>query len=749
MIKTEIKTISINVRGIVQGVGFRPFVYTLALELCLTGFVNNDDTGVNITLQGNEECLKDFLHQLQTKTPPLAQIDKITQTPISNSKTYTTFEITKSITTSNKTTIVSPDIAVCQDCENEMKSKDNHRFEYPLINCTNCGPRYSIINTIPYDRANTSMATFLMCEKCQKEYEDPTNRRYHAQPISCSRCGPTVSLFDNKHKLISNNIEAVKQIAGFINEGKIVAIKGLGGFHLVCDAFNDESVKELRIRKNRPSKPLAVMFENLNDIKNCAIVCKREEEIITSKEKPITLVSKKRVSKLSEYIAPQIDRLGVFIAYTPLHKLLFKYLNNPIVASSANLSDEPIIVNKDELLAKLSHVVDYVLDINREIVNACDDSVVQVVNDKKFVLRQGRGYAPKSLKLPKSMNKKILAVGANQKNTISLAFGETLILSPHIGDLNSLVSLEYFQRTIETFKRFYDFEPDIIVCDKHPSYETTKWAKTQEHKGAELIQIQHHYAHVLSCMAEYNLQEKVLAFSWDGTGYGDDGNIWGGEVFIADNKTYERIHHFKYFKLLGGEKAVKEPKRVGLSLLFDSFSLEEVLLLDNACVQAFSKKEIKTMHLMWQKNLNSPKTSSVGRIFDAVCSLGDFSQVVGYEGESGLLIENEYDENIKECFPFCINQQIDIKDMTKEMIQIKDKRIIASKFINTLSKIILEISKQHPHLSVVLTGGVFQNKTLTQMVSYELDALNRKKYIQYETPLNDGGLSVGQIWSQI
>lgn len=741
-----IKTAVINVNGIVQGVGFRPYVYTLALELKLTGFVNNDDRGVNITVQGKDEDIKIFLYNLESKTPPLARIDKITTNFITDSKIYDNFQITKSLSTSNKTTIISPDTAICKDCENEMNSKDNYRFEYPLINCTNCGPRYSIINTIPYDRAYTSMNEFVMCEKCQEEYENPTNRRYHAQPISCSQCGPQISLYDKNNKLLLENNEAIKQMATLINSGKIVAIKGLGGFHLVCDASNDLAVNELRVRKNRPTKPFAVMFDNISTVKENACITQAEEEIISSKEKPITLVNKNSSSTLSSFVAPCIDRIGVFIAYTPLHKLLFKYLNNPIVATSANLSDEPIITNKNELLSKLAHVVDYVLDINRDIVNACDDSVVQVVNDKNFVLRLSRGYAPKALKLPKKTDKKILAVGANQKNTISLAFEDNLIVSPHIGDLNSITTLEYFQRTIETFKRFYDFDPDVIVCDKHPTYETTKWAKSQNKK---IVQIQHHYAHVLSCMAEYKLSQKVLAFSWDGTGYGDDGNIWGGEVFIADNKNYKRVHHFKYFKLLGGEKAVKEPKRVGLSLLFENFSLEEILTLDNACVHAFSPTQIKTMYTMWQKNLNAPLTSSVGRIFDAVASLGDFSQTVGYEGESGLLIENAYDENIKECFDYDIKQDIDLSNMISQIVDLKDKKLIASKFINTLVSIIIDISNKNPKLPIVLTGGVFQNKTLIQLATKEIEKLNRKLYIQYETPLNDGGLSIGQIWSQL
>jgi hydrogenase maturation protein HypF len=741
------RCLKVQVQGIVQGVGFRPYVYNLALKLNLKGYINNDDKGVNILLVGNDNDINKLLRQLKINPPVLSKIDNIYKEELPLSKnSYDSFEIIQSKSTTSKTTMISPDIAICDDCENEMNTNSDCRYNYPLINCTNCGPRYSIINTIPYDRQFTSMSKFEMCESCKNEYQNPTNRRYHAQPISCQNCGPIISLYNNKNKLLSNNTKAIQDISQLINNGSIVAVKGLGGFHLICDANNDKVVQKLRTRKNRPTKPFAVMFENITEIKKVTRISKIEEEIITSKEKPITLVSKDKNYNLSEYVAPNINRLGVFIAYTPLHKILFKNLNNPIIASSANLSDEPIIINKDELLNKLSNVVDYVLDINRDIIHACDDSVVQVVNNKNFMLRLSRGYAPKVLKLPFKTDKKILALGANQKNTISLAFDDNLILSPHIGDLNSLTSLEYFTRTVNTFKRFYNFEPDIIVCDKHPIYETTKWAKSQQSSNNEIIQVQHHYAHVLSCMAEYKLQDDVLAFSWDGTGYGDDGNIWGGEVFIANTKKYERINHFKYFKLLGGEKAVREPKRVGLSLLFENFTLEEVFRMDNSCVTSFTQKEIQTMYLMWQKGLNAPLTSSVGRIFDAISSLGDFSQTLGYEGESGLLIENEYDENIKESYSYEINEQIDISKLVSEVILEKNKKIVATKFLNTLCEIIIDISKLYPKLPIVLTGGVFQNKTLTQNVYKKLEEINRKVYIQYDTPLNDGGLSIGQIY---
>ncbi len=739
------KSIQIQVKGIVQGVGFRPYVYNLALKNELFGWVNNDDQGVNIALEGDDLNIEDFLNTLKNSPPPLSKIDSITSEE-KKLQNFKSFEIIESKTTSNKSTIISPDMAICDDCIADINNPENFRYEYALTNCTNCGPRYSIINTVPYDRCNTSMAKFKMCSKCQEEYKDPLNRRYHAQPVSCEACGPKIALYNNKNEQLSKDIQSIIDIAQKIKEGKIVAIKGLGGFHLVCNALDDKVVYELRDRKNRPTKPFAVMFKNLEQIKNHTILTKKEEEIITSKEKPITLVKMKNLNKtkLSKYIAPNIDRLGCFIAYTPLHHLLFKYLDTPIVATSANLSDEPILRFKDEVIEKLADVVDYILDFDRDIINACDDSVVQVANDDILVLRNARGYAPTSLKLPKKTNKKILALGANQKSTIALAFEDNLILSPHIGDLGSITSIEYFNRTIETFKRFYDFEPDLVVCDKHPNYESSKWAKGQDIK---IVEIQHHYSHVLSTMAEYNLDEKVLAFSFDGTGFGDDGNIWGGEVFIADKKEYKRAYHLNYFKLLGGEKSIKEPKRVALSLLFDCFSLEEILNLNNPTVNAFSESEIKIMYAMWQKGLNAPKTSSMGRVFDAIASFCDISQTQSYEGETGLQIEMAYEKSFNESYPFDIKDgKIDFSKAIKEIIKDKDKNLVCSKFLNMLVELISQISKKHSDLPIVLTGGVLQNKTLLQLVSYRLEKENRRYYYSKKIPLNDGGISIGQVY---
>ena len=746
------QSVFIQVKGIVQGVGFRPFVYNLALKYDIKGWVNNDEKGVNILLSSSEENIKNFINELKSNPPILARIDSINIEKITEIKEYKTFEIIQSESSKNKSTIISPDIAICDDCLNNIDDRANFRYSYSLTNCTNCGPRYSIIKTIPYDRINTSMFSFELCEKCKNEYENPTNRRYHAQPIACENCGPTIVLYNNKNEVLSSDITAIKEIAQEINKGSIVAIKGMGGFHLICDANNDKVVEKLRIRKSRLNKPFALMFKDINSIKNYTDLTQKEEEFLNSKEKPIVLVKKKKKFNLSQLLAPNINHLGCFIAYTALHHLLFRYLNNPIVATSANLKGEPIITSKDEIIEKLSNVVDFVLDFNRDILNASDDSVIQIVDNNITKIRNARGYAPTAFNFENKSKKKILSLGANQKSTISLYFENNLILSPYIGDLNSLKSMEYFERTIETFKRFYDFEPEVLVCDKHPNYESTKFAlKLKEtNSNLELVQIQHHYAHTLSVMAEYKLNKDVLAFIFDGTGYGDDGNIWGGEVFIASKTEYKRVNHFKYFKLLGGEKAVLEPKRVALSLLFDSFSLEEVLNLEIACVKAFKESEIKMFHTMWQKGLNSPLTSSIGRLFDAVASFANILHIQSYEGETGLQIEQYYDKTITQSFTYeIIEGKIKISSMIKQMILEKDKKQICSKFINTIGQIILDISSLHKDLPIVLGGGVFQNRILLELLINKFKEQNREFYYNKNIPLNDGGISVGQIYHLI
>ncbi|WP_234697140.1 carbamoyltransferase HypF [Nitrosophilus alvini] len=750
----------IKINGIVQGVGFRPFIYKLAKEYYANGFVMNDAKGVLIDIDIEDDKIDSFLKAISYKKPSLARIDEISYKTF-DSLQRDGFFIKESCSDVEKSAAVSPDIAVCENCLEEMRNPQNRRYQYYFINCTDCGPRYTITRTVPFDRKNTSMAEFEMCPKCKEEYEDPLDRRYHAQAISCFDCGPGLCIKSKKGKTFAEGIEAIKMAAKLLKKGKIVAVKGLGGFHLMCDATNARSVKTLRQRKNRQSKPFAVMFRNLDQIERVAELSERERELILSKEKPIVIVKKRKIHRLECYkyklaacVAPEIDRLGVFLPYTPLQHILFEYYGCPLVATSANMSDEPIITDSEDLLKRLGNVIDFYIDYNREIVNACDDSVIQCIDDKKETVRLARGFAPKTIKLPFSVEKNILAVGANQKNSITIAIKDKLIMSPHIGDLNTIESFGYFEKTVDTFKRFYDFEPDIIVCDKHPGYETTKWAvkETQKREGeVELLQVQHHLAHIYACKAELGIDEDCLGFSWDGTGYGDDGNIWGGEVFKGD----ERAYHFKYFRLIGGEKAVKEPRRAALGLLFEIFSLDEILEMDNPTVKAFSKEEIKLLHQAYEKGLNSPLTSSAGRIFDAVASFAGIIQESGYEGQSGLIIEKLYNDMCSDSYKYEIKDGIiDISQMIRQILtdlnaknctEKNCKCMISTKFLNTMKNIIVNIAKKE-NMPVILSGGVFQNRILSENVIKEFEKEGIRYYFQHDTPINDGGISLGQIW---
>ncbi|WP_201522870.1 carbamoyltransferase HypF [Aliarcobacter butzleri] len=741
----------ISIFGIVQGVGFRPFIYNLAIKYDIKGWVKNDENGVEIEAYSTQENIENFINEIKSNPPVLAKITNIKIEKNNQIKEYKNFEIIQSSSSKDKTTIISPDIAICDDCIKDIDDITNFRYNYSLTNCTNCGPRYSIIKTVPYDRANTSMNDFKLCKKCEDEYKNPLNRRYHAQPVACEDCGPNMTLYNINDSILSYNIKAIEQTASLIKDGYIIAVKGIGGFHIVCDATNDRVVNKLREIKNRPNKPFAVMFSSINSIKQYTNMNYQEEEILTSKEKPIVLVKKRLNTNLSSYIAPNISKLGCFIANCGIHHLLFKYLQNPIVATSANLKDEPIIRSKDEIIGKLGNIVDFVLDYNRDIVNSSDDSIIQNVENYKIKLRNARGYAPTHIKIEKDLKNKVLCLGANQKSTIALGFKNNFILSPYIGDLNSISSLEYFNRTINSFKNFYDFVPDTVVCDLHPKYESTKYAfkLLQDNPNIKLIQVQHHYAHILSVMAENGLEDEVLGFAFDGTGYGDDGNIWGGEVFIASRKEYKRINHIKYFRLLGGEMAIKEPKRVALSLLFDIFTLDEILALDSFVVKAFNKEEIKTLYTMWQKGLNAPFCSSIGRLFDAISSFANILHTQTFEGETGLLIEENYDNSIKDNYEYkIVDENIDITPMIRQIIEDKDKKVISSKFINTLVNIIIEISNKHKNLPVVFSGGVFQNKTLLELLIKKFKEQGRVFYFNIDVPTNDEGISIGQLYYQ-
>ncbi len=722
------KRLSIHICGLVQGVGFRPFVYTIALRYNLVGFVLNNSKGVFIEAQGDEKSLESFLKSLKEDLPPLAQIDTFEYTYI-DLKNESTFSITKSLDDDVKFAPIVPDMALCEDCLKELRDKKNRRYLYPFINCTNCGPRYSIIKDIPYDRPKTSMAKFKMCKKCQSEYENPLDRRYHAQPISCHECGVKLSFVQNKTRVDGG----IEDTAKLINDGHIVAIKGVGGFHLVCDATNPKPVKKLREFKAREVKPFAVMCKDLDSALKHVEANKDEQEALGSIEKPIVLLQKKQNLQICKEVAPQTDRLGVFLPNTPLHVLLFDYLKAPIIATSANKKSSPIITDFDKLDESFGELLAGVLDYDRDIVHPCDDSVLQLIGNKKLFLRLSRAYMPLSFPIANECDKTILCVGAEQKNQLCIYFKNRLIVSPYLGDMDNVDSYGLFVKTIEDLKRFYGLTFDLIVHDKHPSYATTLWAKEQ---SIATLDVQHHHAHILSVLVDVKLplQTEVLGVAWDGTGYGADKTIWGGEFLKVKGKECERVAYFKPFKLLGGDKSIKNINRIVYSMLLNTkVSLDELEEFD----------ELKPLKQMHEKNLNSPLCSSVGRLFDAVCYLATGLQEVSYDGQSGLLLESLYDENITHSYTFRVDEGvINYDEMLLQILKERDNpSLIASKFLNTLCDIILEISSKY-ELPLVLSGGVFQNKTLLQLL---LKKSSKKVYFPQNFTPNDGGICVGQL----
>jgi len=735
-------TYKIIINGTVQGVGFRPFIYKLASRYALFGTVSNGTKGVEIVISATSDTVQTFLQAIQDELPSLAYIEKIITTQIKE-QNFTDFQI---IATDEKgiiTVRIPPDVSICKACEEELFDSTNRRYGYPFITCTHCGVRYSIIYDLPYDRKHTSMKFFEMCKACEKEYTNPLDRRYHAQPIGCWECGPSLSLYDNSSKpMLLTQKSIIDGVVRLIEKGNIVAIKGVGGYHLMCDATNDEAVRKLRERKHRPSKPFAVMVKDIEMAKELAQINTQEEALLISKERPIVLLHSSPTSYLlppTSHISPNMSKIGLFLPYTPLHLLLLQKLNHPLVATSANVTDEPICTNLEDL-EKLQGVYDYVLEHNRDIVNGCDDSVVMVVKERQVILRRARGYAPASIKLSFELKQNVLALGANQKSTIAIGFDNQVILSPHIGDLNSIGSVEYYKNNIATLERIYDFKPQVIAHDKHPNYESTKVAKQLAQSGVDLIEVQHHYAHILGVMAEKQLTGKILGVAFDGTGYGDDSNLWGGEFLVCDYEGYERVAHLNYFKLLGGAKAIKEPKRVALSLLFDLYG-KEALNLQNPTIQAFSTQELRTYFIAWQKGLNAPLSSSVGRLFDAVASLLGVCHVMSFEGESGMLIEELYDASVEGHYTFGYEDgKIDVLPIVREMLKETDTIVAVSKFFHTLVEIISAVHKKY-NLALVLSGGVFQNRVLLALVMQKIP----NAIISNSIPPNDGGIALGQI----
>lgn len=781
----------LTIQGAVQGVGFRPFVYRLATELNLVGWVNNSAQGVMISVEGDRALLETFIERIKTEKPPASFIQSL---DISWAEIigYENFEIRPSLP-GTKTAIVLADLATCPDCLAEIFDPENHRYRYPFTNCTNCGPRYTIIESVPYDRPATTMKKFDLCSDCQREYHNPSDRRFHAQPNACPQCGPHLELWDKNGDILQSHNGALMATVAAIRQGKIVAIKGLGGFHLIVDAQNEAAVQRLREKKHRPDKPFALMYPSLAKVQGVCDVSEIEADLLRSPQAPIVLLKLKNSGE-NNHIAPGVSPgnpyLGIMLPYTPLHHLLMAELGRPIVATSGNLADEPICTDEQEAIARLGNIADLFLVHNRPIARPVDDSVVRVVSDRMQVIRRARGYAPLPVFIkaengqPRKDHKdnseersgtNLLAVGGHFKNAIAILMENKVFLSQHIGDMETPQAFDAFQTVIKTLGSIYDFQPDGIVCDAHPDYISSQYARSQSSKffGLPVFPVQHHYAHVLACMAENQIEPPVLGISWDGTGYGLDGTIWGGEFLAVSDRSFQRVAHWRTFRLPGGEKAVKEPRRSALGLLYELFGAD----FDDGFdpfhplpLQDFSPRELQVIKTMLQKELNAPLTSSVGRLFDAIAALIGLRQTVSFEGQGAMELEfvlsqiqpiasekdpidwdAEYSFKIEKNAanlpnqPLIVDWQPMILEILADLRSQQPIALISLKFHHTLVAATVAIAKQVGIEKIALTGGCFQNKYLTERMIQKLREANFRPYWHQWVPPNDGGLALGQI----
>lgn len=752
----------IKVQGIVQGVGFRPFVYNLALCNSLKGWVNNNSEGVYIDLEGNGKNLESFIYNLKNNAPPLSKIENISieYKPV---KGYKNFIIKKSDKNNVTNTLISPDIALCKDCERDILSKDNIRYYYPFTNCTNCGPRFSIISSIPYDRDKTSMKSFKMCLHCEKEYKNPLDRRFHAQPNACHICGPTLQIMDNNldeiftyNKELNTGAVINKSLLKFakekLEEGFIFAIKGLTGFHLLCNAKDDVAVKKLRERKMRPDKPFAVMMKDINTVKRHCFLTPKEMDILEGIKKPIVILDKKKGSTLSKYVAPNQNTLGVMLPYTPLHVLLFEEGLEALIATSANINTLPLEYKNSEALNNLKSIADYFLLHNRDIIMPLDDSVTRVVAEKECIIRRARGYVPEGLRF--QGNLPILALGADMKNTFSLLKDNMIFMSGYNGDMDNIETLQHFKRNIQHFKNIFEFSPKYLCFDLHPSYETSKYGKSLD---LPYIEVQHHHAHMTSCMAENNLKEKVIGICFDGTGYGLDKNLWGGEFLLGDYKDFERAAHLKYVKISNNDDFIKEPWRMAVSYI--NSSLKNTTEIGELVKNKYGNKALLLKSIL-DKNINTILTSSAGRLFDAVCSILGIRDFSTYEGQASIELEQCISKDHsnagiynyiieKSSYPFIIDTSPIIKGVIKDLNLGLGRENIALKFHYTMVDIIYRtckiLRKKYNINKIVLSGGVFQNRFLLENSVKSLSDSNFEVYFPKKYPCNDGGISLGQI----
>ncbi len=765
----------ITVKGIVQGVGFRPFIHRLAERFGLRGWVKNSTTGVDIEVEGAGIKVRKFYDEITVSKPPAAQIKekKIAYLIPRGSRSFT---IRESTSRQRKEVLISPDIAFCHNCLVELKNSSDRRYKYPFINCTNCGPRFTIIKDLPYDRPLTTMKKFNMCHTCQNEYEDISERRYHAEPNACPRCGPEIELIKSRKsgrdyvvhlsdaRQSLKGLKAVQVTVRLFKKGKIVAIKGLGGFHLACDATNRAAVEKLRKRKGRPHKPFAIMVSDMGTAKENCLVSQEEEELLSGWQKPIVILQKRRDSKVSDLVAPNNNRLGVMLPYTPLHCLLFNEVYSSLsalVMTSGNLSDQPIEISNKEAVNRLSHIADYFLLHNRDIYNRCDDSIVEIFSGAPVVIRRARGYVPSPVELDDEAES-ILACGAELKNTFCLARKKYAFVSQYIGDLKDYKTLEYYEEMIRRFQKLFGISPKIVAHDLHLDYLSTRYALNITHPGAKIMRIpvQHHHAHIVSCLGENRVRGKVIGVAFDGIGYGSDGNVWGGEFLVADCRDFRRIGQLKYLPLPGGDRAVEEPWRMAVSLLVEAFgkTIPRIDFMNRW------GKNVPIILEMMEKRINSPLTSSIGRLFDGISSLLRICDVNTYEGQAAMELERVAEEAcmsardlLEENYTYEIREEkgtfiVEPALIVREIVDDLRKRVCASaiayKFHNSIADMVRNVSLRVRGKTgigkVALSGGVFQNRLLLSLTLRKLTEAGFICYHQKKVPCNDGGISLGQ-----
>lgn len=739
----DIVCFHIVITGFVQGVGFRPFVYHLANELHIKGVVANNTGQVTIAAEANREKLELFCERLLSQAPVNAKpvIQSVDEITLVN---YEDFSIKKSNELTKSDIHILPDLPVCEQCIEELFDKNNRRYLYPFINCTQCGPRYSIITSLPYDRKNTSMQSFKLCRDCETEYLAPNDHRFHAEPIACDTCGPVLNFVDDKHNITDNNL-ALEACIKALNAGQIIAVKGIGGYHLMCDATSSAAITLLRSRKQRADKPFAVLMEK-SQLENYVDVTKQEVTLLQQSSRPIVLFKRNSNDKFPNNLAPGINRLGVMLPNTPLQYLICHYFKKPLVATSANISGEPIITDNTDATKRLAKLCDAFLHNNRVIIRPADDPVMIHNNVESQVLRTGRGLAPTELSLPFKLQQPVLAVGGHMKNTIALAWDNRLVISAHNGDLGSLRSYQTFQQAITDLQQLYQVNAEVIICDAHPGYSSTQWANES---GLPVVKTYHHYAHASSLALENPETSNWLIFSWDGIGLGDDGTLWGGETLLGHPGNWQRVVSFKMFRLPGGEKTSRESWRVAASLCWQSdidFEKNNV---------ASNELKIDELKIIWQKNINCPKSSAAGRLFSAAASMLELVDYESFEGHGPMLLEALAETTHADAITLPITKRDDVDriDWRPLILMLNDKTLTkayrARCFHETMAQCISEISIQysdeHKHLAIGLSGGVFQNQLLIRLIRQRLAEHKLSIVVPVSNPVNDGGLCAGQI----